>query len=57
MRKIAYLALDVHVSHCVVGDMDSNGNFRGTQKFATSEQNIIQASAVNLAILTGPINA
>ena len=43
MRKIAYLALDVHVRSCVLGDMDSNGNFRGTQRFATSEQNIIHA--------------
>lgn len=43
MRKIAYLALDVHVRRCVIGEMDSNGNFRGTQRFATSEQNIIHA--------------
>ncbi|MGD8333463.1 MAG: transposase [Desulfobacterales bacterium] len=43
MRKIAYLALDVHVRSCVLGDMDSNGNFRGTQRFETSEQNIIHA--------------
>lgn len=43
MRKIAYLALDVHVRHCVLGDMDCNGKFRGTQRFTTSEQNIIHA--------------
>ena len=43
MRKIAYLALDVHVCHCVLGDMDSNGKFRGTKRFVTTEQNIIHA--------------
>ena len=43
MRKIAYLALDVHVRHCVLGDMDNNGKFRGTKTFVTSEQNIIHA--------------
>jgi len=43
MRKIAYLAMDVHSKHCVLGDMDFRGNFRGTQTFPTSEQNIIKA--------------
>ena len=43
MRKIAYLALDVHVRNCVLGDMDANGHFRGTKRFVTSEQNIIRA--------------
>lgn len=43
MRKIAYLALDVHVRHCVLGDMDNNGKFLGTKRFVTTEQNIIRA--------------
>jgi transposase len=43
MRKIAYLAIDVHSKHCVLGDMDYRGNFKGTQTFPTSEQNIINA--------------
>ena len=43
MRKIAYLAMDVHAKHCVLGDMDFKGNFKGTQTFPTSEQNIIKA--------------
>jgi len=43
MRKIAYLALDVHVRNCVLGEMDNNGKFRGTKTFVTTEQNIIHA--------------
>jgi transposase len=43
MRKIAYLALDVHVRNCVLGDMDNNGKFLGTKRFVTTEQNIIHA--------------
>jgi transposase len=43
MRKIAYLAVDVHANQSVLGDMDDNGRFRGTQSFATSEKNIIGA--------------
>jgi transposase len=43
MRKIAYLALDVHVRNCVLGDMDNHGKFRGTKRFVTTEQNIIHA--------------
>ena len=43
MRKIAYLALDVHNIHCVLGEMDVRGNFRGTQTFPTSEKSIINA--------------
>lgn len=43
MRKVAYLAMDVHSKHCVLGDMDYRGNFKGTQTFPTSEQNIIKA--------------
>ena len=43
MRKIAYLALDVHVRHCVLGDMENNGKFRRTKRFVTTEQNITHA--------------
>jgi transposase len=43
MRKIAYLAMDAHANHCVLGDMDLDGTFRGTQTFSTSELNIIKA--------------
>jgi transposase len=43
MRKIAYLGMDVHANNCVLGEMDSSGNFIGNQTFPTSEQNIIQA--------------
>jgi transposase len=43
MRKIAYLAIDVHAKHSVLGKMDSDGNFKGNQTFPTSEQNIIKA--------------
>lgn len=43
MRKIAYLAMDVHARHCVLGSMDVNGTFLGNKTFPTSEQNIIAA--------------
>ena len=43
MKKIAYLAMDVHANNCVLGEMDFNGTFRGNQSFPTSENNIIQA--------------
>ena len=43
MRKIVYLAMDVHANHSVLGEMDFHGNFRGNQSFPTSEQNIIKA--------------
>ncbi len=43
MRKIAYLAMDVHVSNSVLGEMEYEGYFRGNQSFSTSEKNIINA--------------
>ncbi|MBT8370271.1 MAG: transposase [Deltaproteobacteria bacterium] len=43
MRKIAYLAIDVHARNIVLGDMDANGKFRGNRGFATCENNIIKA--------------
>ncbi len=43
MRKIAYLAMDVHARNCVLGDMDGNGEFHGNRSFKTCEINIIKA--------------
>ncbi len=43
MRKIAYLAMDVHARNCVLGDMDGNGKFHGNRSFTTCEINIIKA--------------
>lgn len=43
MTKVAYLGMDVHARNCVLGHMDSKGNFMGTTTFSTSEQNIIEA--------------
>lgn len=34
MKKIAYAAIDVHVKHSVLGEMDSNGNFKGNETFS-----------------------
>ena len=43
MRKIAYLAMDVHARHCTLGEMSTDGTFRGNREFITSEKNIINA--------------
>jgi transposase len=43
MKKIAYLGMDVHARHCVLGHLDPDGTFIGNQTFVTSEQNIIEA--------------
>lgn len=43
MNKIAYLALDVHARHCVLGQMNVQGVFLGSKTFSTSERNIIEA--------------
>ena len=43
MRKIAYLAMDVHVRNIVMGDMNGAGKFLGNRSFTTSENNIIYA--------------
>jgi transposase len=43
MKKIAYLAIDVHARHCVLGHMDSKGKFIGNKTFPTSEKNITEA--------------
>jgi transposase len=46
MRKIAYLAMDVHARNCVLGEMDGDGTFRGNRSFITCENNIINALKV-----------
>ncbi|MFA9615041.1 MAG: transposase [Deltaproteobacteria bacterium] len=43
MKKVAYLAMDVHSGHCVLGHMDFDGTFIGNRRFPTSEQHIIEA--------------
>ena len=43
MKKVAYLAMDVHAAHCVLGHMGPDGTFLGNKTFATSEGNIIDA--------------
>lgn len=43
MRKIAYLAIDVHALSCTLGAMDENGKFIESLKFSTSENGIIHA--------------
>jgi len=41
MKKIAYLAMDLHANNCTLGQMDDDGSFRGNIEFSTSENNII----------------
>ena len=61
MRKLAYLGMDVHVRHCVLGQMDVNGVFAGNTTFETSERNIanaleaVKAKDKYLAIEEGPL--
>jgi transposase len=43
MKKVAYLAIDVHAGHFVLGHMDFDGTFIGNRRFPTSERHIIQA--------------
>ena len=43
MKKVAYLAIDVHAGHCVLGHMDVDGTFLGIRRFPTSERHIIKA--------------
>ena len=41
MRKLVYLALDAHVSHCVFGGMDMRGKLLFCDRFPTSESALI----------------
>jgi len=43
MRKIAYLAMDLHARNFTLGEMDDGGRFRGNVEFSTTENNIIHA--------------
>ena len=43
MKKVAYLAIDVHAGHCVLGHMSFDGTFIGNRRFPTSEHHIIEA--------------
>jgi transposase len=61
MRKIAYLAMDVHARKIVLGDMDANGKFLGNRSFDTCENNItkalktVKAKTKYLVIEAGPM--
>lgn len=61
MRKIAYLAMDLHAKSCTLGQMDEDGSFRGNLQFPTSESNIIhmlksvKAKQKYLTIEEGPL--
>ena len=62
MRKIAYLAMDVHARNCVLGDMDGNGKFLGNHSFITRENDIIKvlksikAENKHLVMEAGPLS-
>ena len=43
MKKIAFLAMDVHARNCVLGHMSPDGTFIGNKSFPTSEKNIVRA--------------
>lgn len=43
MKRIAYLAMDLHARNCMLGQMDDDGSFGGNVEFPTSENNIIHA--------------
>jgi len=43
MKKVAYLAMDLHAKNFTLGQMDDQGHFKGSVEFPTSENNIIIA--------------
>ena len=59
--KRVYLAIDAHARHCVLGSMNSQGEFLGTQRFVTGETELIRhieaidARQKILAIEEGPL--
>jgi transposase len=61
MRKIAYLAMDLHARNITLGEMDDEGRFKGNREFPTNEINIIHGlKSVNakikyLTIEEGPL--
>ncbi len=50
MRKLVYLALDAHVSHCVLGGMDMRGKLLFCDRFRTSDSALIRH------VKAGPFN-
>ncbi len=61
MKKVAYLAMDLHVKNFTLGEMDEQGSFKGTIDLTTSENNImaalteVKAKRKHLAIEQGPL--
>jgi len=43
MKKVAFLAMDVHPGNITMGKMSGQGKFEGNVEFKTSERNIIEA--------------
>ncbi len=43
MKKVAYIAIDVHARECVIGWMDSDGIYQNQWRVKTSESRLIQA--------------
>src|SRR2546425_3261675 len=59
--KEAYMAIDAHARHCVLGVMDESGQYLDDWRFATTEAELIRhvaavkASKKRLAIEEGPL--
>jgi len=59
--KKAYLAIDAHARHCVLGSMNTQGKFLGDVRFPTSEADLIahvvkiKATTKILAVEEGPL--
>jgi transposase len=43
MKKVAYLAMDLHTKNFTLGKMDEHGSFKGAVDLPTSENNIMNA--------------
>ncbi len=61
MKKIAYLAMDLHTKNFTLGKMDEHGSFKGAVDLPTSENNImtalnsVKAKRKYLTIEQGPL--
>jgi len=61
MKKVAYLAMDLHAKNFTLGQMDEHGSFKGAVDLPTSENNIIialksvKAKTKYLTIEQGPL--
>ena len=42
MKKITYIAIDLHSKHSVMGYMDHQGTYLGHQRFGTTASNLVQ---------------